>query len=282
MTEYLYAWTEEDVQGSDGGYTFLGMMYHEARRNGPFLMVTDRHGSERICLEEGCAFLDGGNWNVETFGRPLIDKEVKKESKEKKQMTKQIKVGTPVKLIKNTAGSDHKVGDVGTVVMKHPRIDLCWLVEVDGYAKVDQTYSFESDLEVISEVFVDGDYVELLEDYSGVYSKGARGFVRGEPWHSLVEVDLDDGRHINGIYPKRLKKVEKKKTPVTPSLEGLDRLQLRKVIREAQDLLDTEEVTLYSVAGHKWGKKRIPETKLKMTYTLRKGVIQGQPKVENV
>lgn len=144
-----------------------------------------------------------------------------KETKEKKRMTKEIKVGDTVRLISNVLFSEHKVGDVGTVVKKHPYLGETWLIEVDDYSSEGATWSKTEDLEVVT--------------------------TAGEDF-----------------------------------LKSLSRAELKAILKTAQYILDTEEVTLYSVTGSKWGQKRIPESKLKLSYTLRCGKVEGTPKVEDL
>lgn len=60
-------------------------------------------------------------------------------------------------------------------------------------------------------------------------------------------------------------------------VESLSTEQKKNLLRMLEEDANTEEVVLFSVAGKKWGKKRYPESKLKMTYTLFKGQIQGRP-----
>ena len=51
--------------------------------------------------------------------------------------------------------------------------------------------------------------------------------------------------------------------------------------KELKKLLDSEDVVLYSVAGRKWGKKQVPESKLKMSYRIHDGEIKDI-KVESI
>lgn len=155
----------------------------------------------------------------------IYDCRLSKVTKEKEHMTK-FKVGDKVRLVRNNACSSHKVGDVGYVVEGGTGPAGNLLVEVNGYSLRGETWSYPSDLELVTD--------------------------------DVAQLDI-------------------------PSwVESLTKEQKRNLLRTVEESLATERVTLYSVAGRKWGKKRYPETKLKMTYTLVNGVIKGQPKVENV
>lgn len=156
----------------------------------------------------------------------LYAKHLNKVTKEKEHMNK-FKVGDKVRLVCNNACSDHKVGDVGYVVAVGTGTYGNLLVEVNGYSNRGSTWSYPSDLRLVTEV--------------------ERPTTLKQSW-----------------------------------VESLTKAQKRNLLRMVEDSLATEEITLYSVAGRKWGKKRVPETKLKMTYKMVNGKIQGQPKVENV
>ena len=49
--------------------------------------------------------------------------------------------------------------------------------------------------------------------------------------------------------------------------------------KELKNLLDNTKVTLYSVTGQKWGKKKLPDSTMVMTYSLKDGGLPCNIKV---
>jgi len=129
-----------------------------------------------------------------------------------------------------------------------------------------------------------GDRVRLSEQGKALWAKGesnpdCEGTVAVDGFWSdgfTDSVDWDNGRG-NSYREGDLELVEPK-VDLEVFVEGLNQYQ----VKELKKLLDTTKVTLYSANGQKWGKKRIPESKLKMTYKLSNGTVKSEIKVENV
>lgn len=58
-----------------------------------------------------------------------------------------------------------------------------------------------------------------------------------------------------------------------PDLGEYTESQLQELRKKLDKRLDSKNITLYSVNGQKWGKKKHEDAKFRMTYTLYKGEI---------
>jgi hypothetical protein len=82
---------------------------------------------------------------------------------------------------------------------------------------------------------------------------------------------------VNSYFPYELEASLLQPQVIEVWAKNLTIQQKKNLLRMLEEDVNTEEVVLFSVAGKKWGKKRYPESKLKMTYTIFKGQIKGQP-----
>jgi hypothetical protein len=121
-----------------------------------------------------------------------------------------------------------------------------------------------------------GDKVEFVEDFCLSALKGSRGIVtRPTDYDGLTTVILTSGGSTTA-FSSRMKLVETK--TISPDTlftvtKDTSKSQLRVIAQQIKRMINSEEIVLYSVTGRNWGKKKFPQSKLKMSYTITEGEV---------